>query len=53
MWKGLGNLKSGLGDITSKTISSVAKAGSRAKEVILLPPSITLLNFSLIVDQSD
>jgi len=34
MWKGLGSLKTGLNDITSKTISSVAKAGNRAKELI-------------------
>jgi len=44
MWKGLGNLKSGLGDITSKTISSVAKAGSRAKEVIYFTTISALLN---------
>ena len=42
MWKGLGSLKSGLGDITSKTISSVAKAGNRAKEVYFLYSAIFL-----------
>jgi len=34
MWKGLGNIKSNLGDLTSKTLSQVAKAGNRAKEII-------------------
>jgi len=33
MWKNLGNLKTGLSDLTSKTLTSVAKAGNRAKEV--------------------
>jgi len=34
MWKNLGNIKSGLSDLTSKTLTSVAKAGNRAKEII-------------------
>jgi len=37
MWKGFGNLKTGLGDLTSKTLSTVAKAGNRAKEVRIIP----------------